>query len=518
MQGGTAESASHQEELTASREGIQQVMRADMDTFGSVCAPEDCLFAFPELYKQFWQMVQPALLTPRDFSKFAIGLPRGHAKTFVLKLLILWIIFFTNKKFILVICASEALAKNIIADIADMLDSPNIQKVFGNWRFDMQIDRQEKKKFTFCGRTVILAGVGQQTAIRGIQEKNVRPDFILFDDAQTRECAKSVAESNTFQQWMIGTAMKAKSPTGCTYIYVGNMYPDLIIKEANPDRPAVYTCMLRNLQFSPHWTSFIVGGILADGKALWEELQPLQQLLEEYESDKLLGSPETFYAEVMNDPEAHGIGNLDAGKMQVHMRSRSQLHFGNVIIIDPSGSKRKSDNTSMGYHEIYEDERHINYSVLRELKNEVMDPMKTIQTAIELALQHNCNLIAVEDVAYQATLLFWFAKVCEWAGITHIQLVPLNPKGTAKNRRIIDSFRRIEAGRHRFDPETFTPYKEQMGKFNRLTTANEDDILDNVAYMEQVMQDYSEFLLPEVIGTVENDETFAKLRGPDGYL
>jgi hypothetical protein len=524
MQSTTAEEKGivPQQQLVANREEIIEVIRNDMDAFGATAAPEDCSYAFPELYKQMWHMLLPVLQLTRDFGKYAIGLPRGHAKTFVLKLLILWIILFTQKRFILVICASEGLAKNIVADIADMLDSPNIQALFGNWRFGITIDRQEKKKFAFRGRDIILAGVGQQTAIRGIQEKNVRPDFILFDDAQTRECAKSAAEAQAFHGWMNGTAMKAKSPAGCTFVYVGNMYPDLIIKEATPERQALYACQLRNLQFSRFWTSFIVGGILADGKALWEELQPLSQLLEEYETDKEAGTPEVFYAEVMNDPQANGLQNLDVGKMQVHRKSHHELHLGNFVIIDPSGSKKRSDNTSMGLHEVYEDERGVPFTVLRELRNEIMDPLKTIQTAVQMCIDYGCNLIAVEDVAYQSTLLFWFAQVCEWGNLRHIELVAVNPKGRAKNRRIIDSFRRIEAGRHRFDPNTYSSYTAQVSKFDRLKTTNADDILDNVAYADDVIQDYSGFLLAEAMplnNTIASPYagSLDQLRGPDYY-
>ncbi len=41
--------------------------------------------------------------------------------------------------------------------------------------------------------------------------------------------------------------------------------------------------------------SWIVGAITQDGKALWEEVQPLEQLLEELESDTLMGCPEIFF-------------------------------------------------------------------------------------------------------------------------------------------------------------------------------------------------------------------------------
>jgi len=35
---------------------------------------------------------------------------------------------------------------------------------------------------------------------------------MIFEDIQTRECADSKVESDKLERWMIGTAMKAKSP------------------------------------------------------------------------------------------------------------------------------------------------------------------------------------------------------------------------------------------------------------------------------------------------------------------
>lgn len=190
-------------DIAAQTEEVRAAMRNDMDTFGMLAMPEDITLEFPPIFKELWSMLTAVMHKARDFSKYAVGLPRGHGKTLVLKLLVLYAICFTQKRFILVICATEPMAKNILADIADLLDSPNIQAIFGNWRMRIEVDRQELKKFYFNGRPVILAAAGVGTSIRGMQLKNARPDLMIFDDAQTRECAKSVAESKAFQTWLL---------------------------------------------------------------------------------------------------------------------------------------------------------------------------------------------------------------------------------------------------------------------------------------------------------------------------
>lgn len=503
--------------ISADAEEVKSAMRADMDTFGKVAMPEDISLDFPEIFKELWILLITAMGSVRDFSKFAVGLPRGHGKTLVLKLLVLYAILFTKKKFILVICATEPMAKNIIADIEDLLDSPNIQALFGNWRFTLTVNRQELKKFTFNGRPVILAAAGTGTSIRGMQLKNVRPDLMIFDDAQTRECAKSMADSKSFQTWFLGTALKAKAPTGCTFIYVGNMYPDLELKAGTAASPPVYACMLRNLQFSKFWKSFIVGGVLADGTALWEELQPIAQLLEEFENDKLLGSAETFYAEVLNDPKAGSFGILDAEKVRMFMPTPESFHLGNFIILDPANDKKTSDDTAIGYFELHDLGAKYPARVLREVKREVMDPLKTIETALELAIRKGCTLIAVESVAYQASLLFWFARVCESMHINDIMFVEIYPGGMSKNRRICDMFKELESGQIQLAENVYLEVMDQAGRFDKTTTRNKDDVLDLLAYSGPVVRDHASYMTLQGPGNYAQEDEFRNLHGPDHY-
>ncbi len=104
----------------------------------------------------------------------------------------------------------------------------------------------------------------------------------------TRADADSETVSTNLETWMFGTAMKAKSPEGCLFVFIANMYP-------------TKWSLLRRLKHNPTWMKFIAGGILADGTSLWEDLQPIAQLLREFENDLSAGRPEIFYAEVLND-------------------------------------------------------------------------------------------------------------------------------------------------------------------------------------------------------------------------
>ena len=77
--------------------------------------------------------------------------------------------------------------------------------------------------------------------------------------------------------------------------------------------------ILRKLKDNPYWTKFIVGGILADGTSLWEELQPIQQLLLEYQNDVASGNGDIFLAEVLNDETAGLKAGIDLSQNPVRL-------------------------------------------------------------------------------------------------------------------------------------------------------------------------------------------------------
>jgi len=244
-------------EQTYNREQAIEAAKADLNFLAPLAIPIVFKFLFPPMFLLIWQLLQGAVAKVRDFTQLVLGIPRGFGKTMLIKLFALFCILFTGRKFILITAATSALAENIIADVIDMLEETNIKRLFGDWKLHVEIDRQELKKFTYRGRPLMLAAIGAGGSLRGLNIKNERPDVMIFEDIQTRECADSKVESDKLERWMIGTAMKAKSPFGCLFIFVGNMYP-------TPN------CILRKLKDNPNWIKFICGGILSDMTSLWK--------------------------------------------------------------------------------------------------------------------------------------------------------------------------------------------------------------------------------------------------------
>jgi hypothetical protein len=249
--------------------------------------------------------------------------------------------------------------------------------------------------------------------------------------------------------------------------------------------------ILRKLKGNSEWTKFIAGGILADGTSLWEELQPITQLESEFQSDLEMGHPEIFYAEVLNDENASSNNLIDLSRLPPPNFREGDIPQGKFIVIDPSAAKHStSDNVAIGYFEVYD-----SYPVLRSLVNERLSPGDTIAAALKLALQHNCRLIAIESVAYQSTLAYWFQFICQQRGIFGIEAVEIYPGGYSKNSRILSMFKSLAAGELFIDPQVKAEVYLQITQFNPLRKDNTDDILDLLCYAPKVIEMYGEFVI-----------------------
>lgn len=366
-------------------------------------------------------------------------------------------------------------ANNIIADVVDMLNVENIKRVFGKWNIAVETDRLDLKKFGFRGRDIILMA-GTVETIRGITLKNERPDVMIFDDIQSRVCAESQTQSQTLEREMIGTAMKAKSPHGCLFIFVANMYP-------------TKWSILRHLKRNDTWVKFIVGGILEDGTSLWEDLQPISQLMRELENDLAMGHPEIFAAEVLNDENASVNNLIDLSKLPAYPFIDGDIPGGNFVIVDPASDKAGSDAVSVGYFEV-----HNGLPVLMDHIEDRLSPGDTIREALKYCLNHNCRLVAIESNAYQYSLNYWFKFICEQMGIEGIEAVEIYSGSYSKASRIIAMLKGYLSGEIYVHENSRSAVHLQITQFNPIKRDNTDGLLDLLTYAPRILEMYGEYI------------------------
>lgn len=466
---------------------IAEAAKQDMNFLSALAMPDVFEYNWPRIMVAVWAWLLQEIAKHREFPQMALGLPRGFGKTTLIKLFILYCILFTSRRFILVLGATEKHAINIIRDVAGFLDEPNIKAVFGDWRLGMQQDTMALKVFGFRGRTIILAGIGAGGSVRGLNVDNARPDVMIFEDVQTREDADSEQVSNDLEDWMYGTAIKAKSPKGCMTVFIGNMYP-------------TNNSLLKKIKHNQFWAKFICGGILEDGSSLWEELQPIEQLKLEYLRDAEAGKAHIFAAEVLNDENASLNNLVDFSKLKEYPFEDSDIHQGNFIVIDPSNDKINSDAITTTYFEVFD-----GLPVVKEIDEGRYSPLEAIQVSIKMAMRHNCSLIVIEGNGYQYSLKFWSEKVCADEGIMGLTFMPIYSGKLSKNSRILTMFKSYVAGELWIHPSCVAPVHNQIRSFNPLKTLNIDGVLDCLTYAPRVIEEMGEFIR---INTIEGRQEF----------
>ena len=468
-------------EASFSSSEVHDLAAKSLDFLAALALPTVFKYFFPPVFQQIWQLLLTYVHKTRDFSQLAIGLPRGFAKTTFIKIFLLYVILFTKRSFILICAKNEKKASAILADVCSFLDEPNIRKVFGDWRLGLQIDQAVQKQFGFRGRTIVLHA-GTVSTVRGLNVQHRRPDVMIFDDIQDRDDADSEQISQQLETDMYGTAMKAKSPEGCLFVFIGNMYP-------------TKWSLLRRIKNNPTWIKFIAGGILWKNnkpESLWEDLQPLSQLLKEYENDLTSGRPEVFYAEVLNDENASVNKLIDISKIPecpYENEFATGMHQGNFIVIDPSNDKANSDSVSITYFEIWD-----SIPVAREIIEGRLSPGDSIEETLKLCFKYNCFLVAVESNAYQYSHLYWFNYICNQRGIQGIHCVDVYSGAASKNARILTMFKSLLAKELYLATPVRAQVFNQITSFNPLKTNNVDGILDCLTYAQRVIELYGEWI------------------------
>lgn len=468
--------------ISADLQATKDRGRTDFNFFAGLCAPRIMRTLFPPFYLALFNLLIKGNDDPYYIMRFALGLPRGFAKTTFLKIVVCWLIVYDKNFYILVVCASEGKALSFISDVDAMLSSPNMESVYGKWSQSKSIDNAKLKVGVMNGRARTLHPAGSQSDIRGSNLNLARPDCIICDDVQSREDALSEATNASQRDWFTATLIKSIETYGANrlVIYLGNMYPG--------------DCLLEMLRKNPKWVSLVTGAILDDGDSLWPELKPVRVLLEEYEHDAANGQSHIWFAEVQNDP-LNELHRLLAKPIpdSPYAEFEDLEHDAAFITIDPAGFRKNSDDNVIATHLVYD-----NHPVVSKLEGGIWNPEETVLKGIAAAIEVRATVIAVESTAYQQSLLFWFEKYIKELNITWIHVVELKTGNATKLSRIRDFITELAAGNASMLPAVRQVFSYWAHLYKIGKKANRDDYLDAPAYQKQVMMKYSDLLYSKI--------------------
>lgn len=467
-------------QISVDRNAAYQRGKTDFNFFAALMLPEVSRYAWPLMYIAMWRLIttrSPELMG--EVLRFALGLPRGFAKTTFVKLLICWLIVYDKTKYLLIVAASEPLASNILEDVNEMLQGANAEAVYGKW--SPSTDNAREKVTVYHGRKVILYALGALSSVRGVNKDNTRPDFILCDDVQTKENDASEAERTRLKAWLVMTLFKCLPHHGDRVIaYLGNMYSQ--------------DCMLYLFSQMSDWISLIAGALLEDGTSIWPELQTAPQIIDSFFHDEAMGLGADWFAEIMNDPtssEKRLVPDTLPPITRFNPEYGEPYVSGAYITIDPAGYRKNSDDNVIVVHKVID-----GVPGIAAMDGGNLNPKKLIERTLEMALEHQVTLIGVESVAYQQTLCFWLEYFLAEANLTNvITVVELKPHGRHKEARIREFVQDWLSGDYTFYCETarnlFIWYAR---KYKVGETDNRDDYLDAPAYGLDMRREYKHLI------------------------
>nr|CAA6830181.1 MAG: Unknown protein [uncultured Thiotrichaceae bacterium] len=452
---------------------IAQACFDDLDFLARFLSPHVHIEDFPPIVKEMWKLVMSGVLSLEDFmgqARYALGMPRSIGKTQFIKYLMWATTVFTGRTFTLLITSIEDNGAETIKDVMAMMDQPHVIEVFG--KPVLETDNTKQKRFQYCGKECIYLVKAIMSAARGLNLDERRPGLIILDDAQTEENAKSPVQSKALNAWIMSTLIPAGPATGAVVLYVGNTYMF---------EGSILTKLIKN----PEWATLTIGMIKADGTSVWEAVHPIKKLLADFKAAIYFNIEDRWLAQFMNMTELttdnkfkeklvdaiyeHRFGGLD-------VIPTNDNEF-NVVMIDPSGYKKNSDDVSIiNMTRTSDGVPLISHHITKQ-----MDPERNILEALSLAVRCGATVILVEGVAYQATLSFWMKKYVKRLNLNYMKIIEFHPGSVSKEIRITSSFTKMYAAELFVSSRLLDDYKRAARSFNPLEKDNKDDLLDIVA-------------------------------------
>lgn len=456
---------------------IKEMLRTDPEFFIDFFIHDELVNPVPQIHKEIW-----GLLTDEEKERILLAIPRGHNKTTLAKLAVVWHFLFTRHRFCVYLSNTNNIAKNAVKDILAYMQSDNFVSVFGRidvykssetdslWQFRLPMGNGQYKN---C----ILRAVGAGQQVRGLNIDNQRPDLAVVDDVEDLENTDSDILQAKLDRWMFGPFLKALAKPRRKVIWLGNM-----LKK---------TSLLARLSRNPVWNPVVFGALLEDSEGnlvpLWPDLWSVEELRADFIEHKGLGLIESWMCEMMNMP-GHGENGFTDDQMKYAAPVSPGECESTWITIDPAfGENAHNDKTAIVVHGIPID---TGIPQVLAYYHGKCDEIQMFEEAWALTQYWGCYCWGIESVAAQKVLITLFQLLAVNKLIDGLEFVPLMAgSGDPKVARIRAYVALMASGEY-FLTEGDLEATTQFLEYNMKKKSNKDDLIDSISYGPQMMNLY----------------------------
>ena len=221
---------------------------------------------------------------------------RGAGKDVKTKLFIAFCILNDTthyRKFYKILSADLTNAKQLSTDVYNMLINPRIQVLYPD-TFAKSAFKREETMSSFTTNTGIkLLADTVGTEQRGAIQEASRPDFIVFNDIESRKTLRSAVITRSIADNMEEARTGLQKDGSCVYLcnYIsemGNVHK-LVTEKKNPRKEIMIVPIIKNyvLQVGIDNKNHIVGGDIIWDRYTIENIDSMYQFDEDFEGEKL---------------------------------------------------------------------------------------------------------------------------------------------------------------------------------------------------------------------------------------
>lgn len=237
----------------------------------------------PPFHKELWE------LFCREDKQVAAAAPRGHAKsTAITHAFTLASVLFRERKFVVIVSATEAQSVNFLGDIKrELIENADLRELFGVKKLVKDVETDCIVQFD-DGEEFRVIAKGSEQKLRGLKWRGKRPDLVIGDDLEDDEQVLNKDRRDKFRRWFFGALVPALSKEGIIRI-VGTILH--------------FDSLLEGLLNNSAWVSKRYRAHNEDFSfILWPELWSEERLRAKRQELTEMGIPESYAQEYLNHP------------------------------------------------------------------------------------------------------------------------------------------------------------------------------------------------------------------------
>jgi predicted phage terminase large subunit-like protein len=414
-----------------------------------------------------------ALTERQDIRNLFVVAFRGSAKStiFTTSYPVWAILGEQQKKFVLILCQTQAQAKQHMMNLRRELESNALLK---NDLGPFQEEHNEwgSSSLVFSNLNARITAVSSEQSIRGLRHNQYRPDLIVGDDLEDLASTKTREGRNKTYQWLTGEVVPA-GDRDTRLVIVGNLlHEDSLMMRLKEDT--------EKGKIKGVFKSY---PLIENGKIIWSGKYPTMEDIAEEKSkaanDYAWQREYLLHIVPAEDQAIHGEWIQYYDDIPPPMKSKygHPLHTEIRIGVDPAISKNDAaDYTAMVPGLLYEVEDGYRVYILQKIINKRMDFPETVEMCKLLDKSYgedgSSPAFVVEDVGYQKALPQQLMNVGLW------NVKTTRPGNQDKRSRLVLTANAIKSGRVLFPREGAEQLIQQIVHFG---VEKHDDLADAFA-------------------------------------